>query len=75
MKDDSSDAWRKPSIMWSDARGTMPWSLASELIKSERTSSGPIIVCVLPEPVCPYAMIVELKPFSTEATRSRAAMS
>ena len=40
----------------------MPCCATSELMKSVRISSGPIIVCVLPEPVCPYARIVELNP-------------
>ena len=42
------------------ARGTSPWCFGSHDLKSTSTSSGPNIVCVLPEPVCPYAISVAL---------------
>ena len=51
------------------ARGTMPRS-GDFFASSLRTLSGPNMVWVLPEPVCPYATIVALKPWRTRSTPS-----
>ncbi len=43
----------------------MRWYELAMLARSESSQLGPNIVCVFPEPVCPYAKIVLLTPLST----------
>eukprot|EP00966_Prymnesium_polylepis_P268812 6209929-Prymnesium_polylepis.1 len=50
----------RPEKSWTQARGTMPRAAGSHRSKLASTESGPNIVCVLPEPVCPYARMVAL---------------
>jgi hypothetical protein len=55
-----SSALAAKSKICSMARGVMPFSLSSSIL-------GPIMVCVLPEPVWPYASRQPLYPSSTSA--------